>query len=103
MKRILFFSLGLTLFLAITGNAYAVCQTCKDANTIDGMCWTIGACEMGATMGACVERVSFTGAVTCDSIGSQPGPECNGKDASCNTSGGGGGGGGISDPGMGGT
>jgi hypothetical protein len=82
---------GAVLFLP--NQAYAVCQTCNNDNTLSAMCWTLNMCDSGATMGACVVKEMFdqkTGQVTnryCDSMGSQPGPECNGADPSCHSPG----------------
>nr|MDQ3283544.1 hypothetical protein [Acidobacteriota bacterium] len=93
MKRWLFLS-GTTLLLLLFSarDAYATCQKCQNPDSPEAMCWTIGPCENGATMGACVVKQMPNGNLTCDSVGSSPGPECNGNDSSCSDGGGGGGG-----------
>ena len=96
MKRLTFEATVVVLWLYATP-ASAICQKCNNDYTLSAMCWTIGPCDGGATMGACVvgEQFNADGSVRfryCDGVGSSPGPECNGNDPSCGGGGGGGGG-----------
>ena len=98
MKHVVLFTAAVILVVALSPSpAYGVCQKCNDNFTANAMCWTIGACEQGATMSSCVVKEVFKpdGSVSyryCDAEGRTQGPECNGGDPSCNSTGGGGGG-----------
>ena len=93
MKR-WFMTSGLALFLLLfAADAQAICQTCVNEGTSSAMCWTISACQQGATMSACVVR--GTGSyLWCDPMGTAEGSECNGNASYCTGGGGGGTGGG---------
>ena len=92
MKRFLFSAgTAIMISLLLPDHAFAICQTCNNNNTLNAMCWTISACDSGATMSACVVKDVIdpkTGVVTsryCDSVNTTQGPECNGADPSCSS------------------
>jgi len=94
VKRLMLFIAAVALVVLICPNsAYAVCQKCNNDNSVNAMCWTLGMCEQGATMSACFVTETFNpdGTVQsrhCDADGTVQGPECNGADPSCQSSGG---------------
>jgi len=98
--------LRIAIVIAVTMTVFplfAICQTCNNNHTMSAMCWTIDACELGATMSACIVQPEYdaeTGLESskyCDPVNTQAGPECNKHDPSCSGGGdhpGGGGAGG---------
>lgn len=99
MKRIgLPAAVMLMFLLTYAPRAFAVCQSCPGMGSLSAQCYTLGMCERGATMSACVLMDHTVGdTVTyryCDSFGTSAGAECNGNDMSCANGGGGVGGGG---------
>lgn len=96
MKRLRFLA-AIVFVLVLTGSdAYAICQKCQNNFSTVARCWTLGPCEFGATMSACVVRQFQYDPDTlwCDSLGTSAGAECNGQDSSCGGGDGGGPGGG---------